>query len=464
MTVSTTAAAATQNRFIPTARLYVWLGLGFLIPLGLSWMPGSRVEVQWAMMGLYDAIILAIASWDYRQALQWQIELTRSCEAKLSIGRENAIELGLQVLAHPANTRSTALQLQDGIPTEFRCDTDVLSIQDLSSEQPIQLTYRLWPPRRGHFSWTSAHLRLPSPWGLVLRQWQVSANTEVEVYPDLIGLRQLSIRLSLDATGNLQRRHRVGGTEFAELREYTVGDDVRLINWKATARRQQPIVRVLEPEREQPLLILLDQGRLMTAQVAGLSRFDWALNATLSLALAGLRRGDQVGVAVFDKTIQHWIAPQPGLSHLSRLMDVLHALEPNRSESDYSGVAAQILNQYTRRALVVVLTDIVDEIASEDLLMAMGRLSPRFLPFCVALRDPQVDAQAHRPLEMAPTPPSNAVQQLYTQAVALDLLHQRRLAFAKLQAQGSLVLDAPAPLVSEALVAQYLRTKMRGRL
>jgi uncharacterized protein (DUF58 family) len=219
----------------------------------------------------------------------------------------------------------------------------------------------------------------------------------------------------------------------------------------------------LEPEREQPLLILLDRGRLMTAQVAGLKRFDWALNAALSLTLAGLRRGDRVGIAVFDKSIHTWIAPQAGMAHLAPILEQLYALEPVAAESDYAGVTAQVLNQYTRRALVVMLTDIVDEIASQDLLVAMGRLSPRFLPFCVALRDPQVDAQAAFTLA-TDSPPTAAVQTLYTQAVALDLLQQRRLAFAKLQQQGTLVLDAPAPWVSEQLVERYLSVKARGRL
>jgi uncharacterized protein (DUF58 family) len=429
----------------------------------LGWIPGLPIEGLWAILGLYDLIILAIAIWDYRQATQWQILLTRTCEEKLSIGRENAVHLNLKVVGHPLKATETELQIRDGVPAVFQADAETLAVA-LVPQQSYELTYHVFPPRRGQFRWQQADLRLRSPWGLSWRLWQVSLTTAVVVYPDLMGLRQLSIRLSLETTGNLHRRHRVGGTEFAELREYALGEDIRLIDWKATARRQRPIVRLLEPEREQPLLILLDRGRLMTAQVAGLSRFDWALNAALSLTLAGLRQGDRVGIAVFDKTIHTWIAPQPGMTHLAPILERLHNLEPIQAESDYAGVTAQVLSQYTRRALVVMLTDIVDEIASQDLLVAMGRLSPRFLPFCVALRDPQVDAQAHPAPQAEPQPDREAVQALYTQAVALDLLHQRRLAFAKLQQQGTLVLDAPAPLVSEQLVNRYLSVKARGRL
>jgi uncharacterized protein (DUF58 family) len=452
-----------KERFVPSQRLYFILGLGFLIPMGLGQIPNLSVGWLWGILGIYDAVVLAIALQDYRQSTQWQITLGRTCDEKLSIGRDNLIRLALTVTGAPSATAATILQLRDGAPSAFKVDLDPLSVA-LTPRLDTELTYHVFPPRRGTFGWNATSLKLRSPLGLSWRTWQVPVETVVDVYPDLIGLRMLSIRLSLENSGNLQRRHKVGGTEFAELREYAVGDDLRFMDWKATARRQRPIVRLLEPEREQPLLILLDRGRLMTAQVAGLSRFDWALNAALSLAMAGLRRGDRVGVIAFDKTIHTWIPPLPGLGHLSQILERLNTIEPARTESDYAGVTAQVLNQYHRRALVVLLTDIVDEIASQDLLVAMGRLSPRFLPLCVALRDPQVDVQAKPPVDLHPSSEPKIVQPLYTQAVALDLLHQRKVAFAKLRQQGTLVLDAPAPQVSEQLVNQYLRVKARGRL
>ena len=149
-------------------------------------------------------------------------------------------------------------------------------------------------------------------WGLGWYDRQIPQNTQVKVYPDLVGLRSLSIRLTLQSSGSIRKTRQMGiGTEFAELRNYRSGDDLRFIDWKATARRAYgntgPLVRVLEPEQEQTLLILLDRGRLMTAKVQGLQRFDWGLNTTLSLALAGLHRGDRVGIGVFDNKIQLFV-------------------------------------------------------------------------------------------------------------------------------------------------------------
>jgi uncharacterized protein (DUF58 family) len=299
---------------------------------------------------------------------------------------------------------------------------------------------------------------------LAWHDWKIPASQTVAVYPDLVGLRSLSIRLTLENTGTMRQARRIGmGTEFAELREYGIGDDIRLIDWKATARRSRPLVRVLEPEREQTLIILLDRGRLMTAQVQGLKRFDWGLNATLSLALAGLHRGDKVGIGVFDREVTTWIPPERGQHQLPKLIERLTPIQPILLEPDYVGAVTKLVNQQTRRALVVLITDIVDVTASAELLAALVRLTPRYLPFCVTLRDPQVDRLAHTP-PILEKEKQGAIEATYARAVALDLLAQRQVAFAQLKQKGVLVLDAPANQISEQLVDRYLQLKARNLL
>jgi uncharacterized protein (DUF58 family) len=463
------AQATVGSVIIPTGKLYLWLALGCLIPIAATLLPKAGLTIGLLGMLLYDLVVLILAIIDYRQACQWRLKLQRSCEERLSIGRDNVVHLTVTSLA-PLNfrlkLRPTLIQLRDHTPEEFRVDEPTLSYT-LQPDTETELTYHVFPPRRGKFIWQKLDCRLRSPRGLVWRTWQQPLRTAVEVYPDLIGLRSLSVRLSLEASGSLRRRrHALGGTEFSELREYSVGDDLRMIDWKATARRGHPLVRLMEPERDQPLIILLDRGRLMTAKVAGLKRFDWALNATLSLALAGLRRGDRVGVCIFDNDIQTWVAPQAGQSQLGRILEQVYNVEPAMVESDYIGTVSSLLNRYPRRALVVLLTDLVDQTASAELLAAMGQLTPRYLPFCVAFRDPQVDILAGQSLETSLQAQNMAdqVQTLYEQAVALDLIQQRNVAFAKVKHKGVLVLDAPANNISELLVDRYLLLKARGQL
>ena len=332
---------------------------------------------------------------------------------------------------------------------------------NINANQNQELTYTVYPNQRGEFAWGNIQVRQLGMWGLVWHDWQIPQSTQVKVYPDLVGLRSLTIRLTLQSSGSIRKTRQMGiGTEFAELRNYRSGDDLRFIDWKATARRSYgntgPLVRVLEPEQEQTLLILLDRGRLMTAKVQGLQRFDWGLNTTLSLALAGLHRGDRVGVGVFDRQLHTWIPPERGQHHLNQLIDKLTPIQPELIESDYLGAVTHVVKQQTRRALVVIITDLVDITASSELLAALTRLAPRYLPFCVTLRDPQVDKLAHTFTEDA--------TQSYIRAVALDLLAQRQLAFAQLKQKGVLVLDAPANQISEQLVDRYLQLKARNQL
>ena len=161
-------------------------------------------------------------------------------------------------------------------------------------------------------------------------------------------------------------------------------------------------------------------------------------------------------MGVFDRYLTTWIPPQQGQNHFSRILDRVSRIQPELLEPDYLGAVTNILKQQSRRALVVIITDIIDDIASAELLTALGRLTPRYLPFCVTLRDPQVDFRAQ---QLATDIPG-----AYTQAVALDLLRQRELAFANLKRKGVLVLDAPATQISDRLVDRYIQIKSRNQL
>lgn len=450
--------------FVFTQKFYGLFLLGLVFPLLCGLVPQIGLGLGWGLLIIYDLALLAIALVDFQNCLKWQLKIERSSESRLSIGRDNLIRLQISVSASPRGIKVARLRMCEFCPAEWRVDRPNLE-GSIKPQTELELTYHVFPIRRGKFTWEGLDARLESPWGLVWQSWHEPLISSVEVYPDLIGLRSLSVRLSLESSGNLRRRRQlIGGTEFSELRDYNFGDDLRLLDWKATARRGRPLIRLMEPERDQPLIILLDRGRLMTANVAGLKRFDWALNATLALAMTGLRRGDRVGICIFDHQIHTWIAPQSGPSHLPRILGQVYSVEPVLQESDYIGTVSTLLGQYTRRALVVLLTDLVDVTASAELLAAIGRLTPRFLPFCVALRDPQIDTLAHHPLGLLSVPRDEQVQSLYEQAVAIDLIRQRNLAFAQLQQKGVLVLDAPANTISEQLVDRYLLLKARNRL
>ena len=432
----------------PRLRFYLLLLIGFPLAFGLAILLNNQISILITV--IYDLVILVLTILDAIAVNRNKVEIVRKPLARLSVGRDNIVSLQV------TSRQSAIIEIKDDYPQKFPVSRSTIQAT-LGANSTEELTYTIQPVSRGEYQWGNISVRQLGNWGLAWRDWQVPAAQKVAVYPDLIGLRSLSIRLTLENTGAMRQARKLGqGTEFAELRKYNQGDDIRLIDWKATARRNSPLIRVLEPEKEQTLFILLDRGRLMTAQVQGLKRFDWGLNATLSLASAGLSRGDKVGVAVFDKDVTTWIPPERGITHLSKLIERLTPLQPELLEPDYLGAVTKVVTQQTRRALVVMITDLVDITASAELLGAMLKLTPRYLPFCITLRDPKVDAIAHEV--------TNNLQDTYKRAVALDLLAQRQVAFASLKQKGVLVLDAPCNEISEQLVDRYLQLKRRSLL
>lgn len=443
---------------IPTLRTYFLLTLVGLFTAAIAalWRGENAMGLAIGLMVLLDVGILVAAWIDAWAGRNGRVSVDRVPLSRLSIGRDNTVTLIVQ-----AGARSADLQIRDAYPLEhFTVSTETLTTS-LAPHESKSLTYTAKPTLRGTYPWSKMQVRQRSPWGLVWMDWKTGNAENVDVFPDLIALRSLTIKLTLQSAGSIKQSRKFGiGTEFAELREYNAGDDSRLIDWKATARRNRPLVRVLEPEQEQTLIILLDRGRLMTAGVEGLQRFDWGLNAALALAMTGIKRGDRVGVGVFDRTIHTWIPPQRGDRHFTTLLEKLTPIQPDLTEPDYVSAVSNILSQQTRRALVVMITDLVDTTASSELLASLAKLTPRYLPFCVTLRDPEIDRIAHG----IPDPNGNRVADAYARSVALDLLAQRQVAFAELTRKGVLVLDAPANQISDQLVDRYLLLKLRNQL
>jgi uncharacterized protein (DUF58 family) len=443
--------------FIPSAKtLWLLAGGGFVSTMIAVLIPEWGISIALLITFGWYLAILILAGIDAWRSKGDRVQVSRAELGKLSITRDNPVSLTIQAGTSGAKSRQFSYQIQDGVPHDLPGTPQLISGR-LESGNIQTTTYTVHPYQRGEYVWQGIQVRQLSRWGLAWQQWRVDSAQTVAVYPDLVGLKALSIKLALQSTGAMRQSKKRGiGTEFSELREYNIGDDPRSIDWKATARRNRPLIRVLEPEQEQTVIILLDRGRLMTANIQGYKRFDFGLNATLSLALTAIQRGDRVGVGVFDRYLTTWIPPQQGQNHFSRILDRVSRIQPELLEPDYLGAVTTILKQQSRRALVVIITDIIDDIASAELLTALGRLTPRYLPFCVTLRDPQVDLRAR---ELAADIPG-----AYTQAVALDLLRQRELAFANLKRKGVLVLDAPATQISDQLVDRYIQIKSRNQL
>jgi uncharacterized protein (DUF58 family) len=429
-------------------RLYILLILA-MVPFALS---GIWAPARWAGL-VYDLVIFTLVMADY--ALTGRphlISANRHVAERLSIGRNN------NVVIEVVNAGASKLRcrVRDDHPAAI--DVDVREFDfELEPASKAELKYSLKPKERGSYSFGHINIRYLSFLGLFWRQLKVRAEQKIRVFSDLQALHELSIKLShTTELGEMHQRKRGQGTDFASLREYTSGDDPRAIDWKATARRDRPVVRTFETDQEQVMLILVDAGRMMFSDLEGLSRFDHALNAALCLALAGLTRNDQVGIGVFADKPLLFLPPRRGKAQLKRFLEVLFDVRPKMVEPDYTGVLAYYASVQKARSLMVVISDLTDPMGSQTLLTGLASLSPRHLPFCVTLKDRQVDQIA--------TDRTQKLEHVYQRAVATDLLAQRELALSVLVRKGCMVLDSAPQELSEQLVDRYLQIKMRGRL
>lgn len=439
---------------------YVLLTVAAGIFCAANWIPSLKTAAY-----AVDVIVLVLLIVDYQLTLDKKfVSATRDVAERLSIGRENLVELRI------LNEGGMPLKckVRDDFPSELNSDVREFDFE-LPANGVSTLTYHLLPKRRGAYAFGLINIRFQSYLKLFWHEVKVPARQAVKVYSDLKTLHDLTVKLSHSSElGELHQRRRGQGTDFSSLKEYTVGDDSKAIDWKATARRDRPVVRTYEAEQEQRLLILIDAGRMMASDLEGLTRFDHALNSALCLALTGLSHNDQVGFGIFADKPLMYLPPRRGKSHLKSILEASFDVEPRLVEPDYAGMLSYFATAQKGRSLIVVLSDLTDPIGSQALLTGLASLGKRHLPFCVTLKDRQVTDIASRSTVVKPDGTSGTsevdMEKAYQRAIAIDLLAQRELALTVLQRRGCLVLDCPPQELSNKLVDNYIEIKTRARL
>jgi uncharacterized protein (DUF58 family) len=404
---------------------------------------GAAVDAVWLAAMLVDFFLTPPAR---------RLEAGRAVADRLSIGRQN--EVAIEVFNGAG--QNMKLRLRDAFPQTIQADVREFEFQ-APARSRVKLEYSLLPRSRGAFAFGDIFIRYRSRLGLFWRQVRIPACRQVKVYPDLKALQELSVKLAHSTElGVLKVRKRGQGTDFSTLREYVSGDDMRSMDWKATARRDRPVLRVYEVDKEQTLMVLVDGGRLMVSDLEGLTRFDHALNAALCLVLTGLARNDQVGLGIFADKPVLYLPPRRGKPYLTKILEACSDLKPAMVEPDYLGALSFFAGAQKSRCLMVVITDLTDPTGSQSLLSGLASLSPRHLPFCVTLRDREVDRIAEES--------ARSTAGIMKRAVASDLIAQRELAFSHLVRRGCLLLDCPPQDLSSRLVDKYLEIKARGLL
>ncbi|MDP9320529.1 MAG: DUF58 domain-containing protein [Chloroflexota bacterium] len=432
---------------IPRPRLLVLL---LCAPALLALGTLSPVFVGLAAVVFAAAIVLAVVDYRLAPALG-TAEVARVAEPQLIIGAPNRIALTL----HNPTARTLRLRVRDEVPASFAVAPRVTGTS-LGPAASGTVEYVARPRYRGSFRFGALHTRQRGPLDLVERQSDIAGDAPAHVYPNLREIRryEVSLRRGLAYDAG-QRRARLpgAGSVFERLREYGPDDDPRSISWTATARRGRPISVEYETERQQRVLILLDAGRMMASTLGELTKLDHAVNTALMLSYVATAKGDEVGLLGFADDVRSYLLPRRGRRQFLRVTEELRRLEVTTTEPDYRAAFEFLRSRTSRRALVVLFTDLVDVEASRSLVAAVNRLAGNNLVLCCLLADPQLAEIAAR------TPRSTT--ELYERVAAEEVRDARARALALLRERGVHVVDVPAERLTVAAIQRYLELKKR---
>ncbi|WP_343064181.1 DUF58 domain-containing protein [Marilutibacter penaei] len=447
--MSCTAARRALPRPAPAllGALGAWATLGLVASLHAASTPVWRWSgVALAVVALLDLLRLwrAPAPGVQRHVADtWPIGIERPVSLELQPVRSQRVEV---FDLHPEGWTA------HGLPRYLR----------LRRGESTRFDYRLRAGERGDFAFDGVQLRLHAPWRLWWQDRIVGEAQPVRVFPNFAPLAKFAMFSAEQASrlvGAHLKRRRGEGTDFHQMREYRLGDSLRQVDWKATARARKLISREYQDERNQQLVLLLDTGRRLLAQDTGddgrgLAHFDHVLDAALVVAYLALRQGDAVGLLAAGGD-HAWVPPRRGAGAIEGLLRGSYALQPSAVATDFLAAATELSVRQRRRSLVMLVTNLRDE-DMDDVLAAVQLLRKRHLVCVASLREKALDDALAREVEDLPGA-------LRAGATA-QYLQQRSAAHEALRHHGVLVLDVTCDQLAASLVERYLAVKRDGLL
>jgi uncharacterized protein (DUF58 family) len=421
--------------------------LGLLAP-GLGWLKPSILGLDLAV------VVLALVDLGSLRGVQ-RLKAEREVERVVSLAERFESRVRL---SNPSG-RTWRFRLEDDRPREIEQEPREFRGK-IPGQKELEFESQNVALRRGSYELRWVYVLVESAWGFWRRRALIPCRTLLRVYPDVRQIARYTVLARRDrlAALGVRRSRRLGtDNEFERLRDYLEGDEPRHIDWRATARRRKLTVRAHQTNQAQRVIFLIDAGRMMAG--AGndeLTPLDHAFNAILLLAHVALVRGDQVGLLVYSDRMRAYVPPAGGAKRINRLVHAVHNIFPELVESRHDRAFVELEERCRRRSLVILITNLFDDMGAEGLTRHLGNLSGRHLPLAVVLRDRDIFELADRA--------EGAERSLYRGAAAASMLNWRERVLAGLRQRGALVLDVFPEELTAPLVNRYLEIKARHLL
>lgn len=426
--------------------------IGIIACFVLSYFFPMFYNATWYL--LYVLIIFTLIDILMLFASNKTIEASRETPEKLSNGDENEIIIRI----YNKYTFPIYSRIIDEIPFQFQV-RDFNVKRRIDAQAKDEYKYFLRPTERGEYYFGNLNIYASTLIRLVSKRYVSNHNQMVPTYPSYIQLRKydlIAFSNTLFQYG-LKKIRRIGHTmEFEQIKEYVQGDDIRTINWKATAKRDQLMVNQFQDEKSQNVYMIIDKGRVMKMPFNGLSLLDYAINATLVLSNVILKKHDKAGMLTFSKKVENRIVAEKRQSQMHLILESLYNIKTDFFESDFSRLYVDIKNKINQRSLLILYTNFETLDGLHRQLPYLKGMAKNHLLVIVFFNNTELNELIDKK--------ANTVQEIYDKVIAEKFAFEKRLIVNELRKYGIYsVLTSPENLTLD-VINKYLEIKARGIL
>lgn len=432
-----------------TNSFYVFLAICFGLFIGGYFYP---ILVTFANIGLLYLIIGITVDTALLYYTHRGISVTRQLPERFSNGDENAVKILIENhYFYPIN-----IKILDELPIQFQKRDFQLKAR-CGAGKNIHLNYMLRPLMRGEYHFGEIHVFIRGKLGLAERCVTFAAPTMVPVYPSFLQLKKYLLSGVQGSGFGHKNKPQVGqSTEFDRIRPYYVGDNIRSVNWRATARRTELMINEFQEERSQPIYSLIDIGRRMESPFEGMTLLDYAINAALVVGSVALHRNDRAGLLTFSARIANFLPASNNKNQLSKLSNALYNVQTGFQETSFEHLTLYIRRHIPTRSLLLLFTNFESVTSMQRVLPYLQNLSDRHLLVVILFENIELSSLIAKR--------AHTQQELYTKALAEKFVYEKKQIVKELQAAGiSALLCRPENLTIQTL-NRYIEIKARAQL
>lgn len=348
------------------------------------------------------------------------------------------------------------IEVLDEVPFQFQLRNFLIK-SAVSTQQNLRFTYTLRPTERGIYVFGGLNIYAQSPLQLVAKKWVFDAAQQVATYPSFIQLKKyefLAFSNQLTQFGFKKIRKIGQALEFEQIKEYVQGEDIRNINWKATAKKNSFMVNQYQDEKAQPVYCIIDKGRTMRMPFEGLSLLDYAINSTLVLSNIILRKQDKVGMFTFSKDIENKLPAEKKPTQLHKILEALYAIQTDFVESDFNRLYLEVKKSINQRGLLILFTNF-------ETLEGLHRQLP-YLKAIARMHMVLLVFFENTELTKITQEKSETIPDIFDKTIARKFNYEKRLIVKELKKYGiQSLLTKPENLTVDT-INKYLEIKARG--